>query len=108
MYMDNMIIRFEETYRRANCEGGMLFNAVALIKTEEHFVNFLSKDFNGVLPFTEAEYSRAQTILRTTPRALAKERTFVGRESITQLSRRQTLVKTSTPSVGKHGRGALG
>eukprot|EP00971_Amphidinium_carterae_P167415 3317155-Amphidinium_carterae.1 len=53
--MHNMIIRFDETYRRANHEGGMVFNAVALtyllvqvvvgVDTEALFI--LQNDFNG-------------------------------------------------------------
>eukprot|EP00971_Amphidinium_carterae_P096769 1915613-Amphidinium_carterae.2 len=52
--MDNMIIRFEKTYRRANREGGMVLNAVALtyrltqtvgVKTDELLV--LLNHFNG-------------------------------------------------------------
>eukprot|EP00971_Amphidinium_carterae_P231791 4600295-Amphidinium_carterae.1 len=73
--LDNMIIRFEETYRRANRggmvlnaranRGGMVLNAVALtylliqvvgVKTDELFV--LLNDFNGALPSTEIEYRR--------------------------------------------------
>eukprot|EP00971_Amphidinium_carterae_P192652 3823214-Amphidinium_carterae.1 len=69
--MDNMIIRFEETYRRANREGGMVFNAVALtyiliqvvgVRTNELLV--LLNDFNGAVPSNEAEYRRFLELLR--------------------------------------------
>eukprot|EP00971_Amphidinium_carterae_P207877 4124994-Amphidinium_carterae.1 len=69
--MDNMIIWFEATHRRANREGGMVLNAVAFtylliqvvgVKTDESFV--LLNDFNGDLPSTETEYRRFLELLR--------------------------------------------
>eukprot|EP00971_Amphidinium_carterae_P236204 4687776-Amphidinium_carterae.1 len=57
---DSMIVRFEETYRRSNREGGVVLNAVAMsclltlvvgVKTDELLV--LINNFNGALPSNE-------------------------------------------------------
>eukprot|EP00971_Amphidinium_carterae_P196437 3898082-Amphidinium_carterae.1 len=81
--IDNMIIRFEETYCRANREGGMVFNAVALnhlliqvvgVKAEFHV---LLNDFNRALPSNEAEHTRFLELLQR--HLQRKERFLKGR-----------------------------
>eukprot|EP00971_Amphidinium_carterae_P037314 733489-Amphidinium_carterae.1 len=68
--MDNMIIRLEGTYRRANHEGGMVFNALALtyllirvvgVKTDE--LDVFLNDFNGA-PSSNEDHRRFLELLR--------------------------------------------
>eukprot|EP00971_Amphidinium_carterae_P076226 1505427-Amphidinium_carterae.2 len=85
---DSVIVRFEETYRRANREGGVILNAVAMtylqeylliqvvgVKTDELLV--LLNDFNKALPSNDVEYMRFLELLRR--HLQRKERSLEGR-----------------------------